>query len=157
MLHYLGRYTHRVAISNHRLVSFADEKVTFRWRDSAHNNEQKLMTVSLDEFLRRFLLHLLPKGFVRIRHFGFLAHRRRAVFLPLCFHSLGSAPQEPQTKQEPSAADGSHALWFCPQCGGPMMSRWSQRTQTEAQRFAISSTTRAVAGTGNTTKRHDTG
>jgi hypothetical protein len=68
VLHYLGRYTHRVAISNHRLVSFADEKVTFRWRDSAHNNEQKLMTVSLDEFLRRFLLHLLPKGFVRIRH-----------------------------------------------------------------------------------------
>jgi hypothetical protein len=114
-------YTHRVAISNHRLVSFADEKVTFRWRDSAHNNEQKLMTVSLDEFLRRFLLHLLPKGFVRIRHFGFLAHRRRAVFLPLCFHSLGSAPQEPQSKQGPSAADGSHALWFCPQCGGPMI------------------------------------
>jgi Putative transposase len=121
VLYYLGRYTHRVAISNHRLVSFADEKVTFRWRDSAHNNEQKLLTLSLDEFLRRFLLHLLPKGFVRIRHFGFLAHRRRAVFLPLCFHLLGSAPQEPQTKQEPSAAHGSHALWFCPQCGGQMV------------------------------------
>ena len=121
VLHYLGRYTHRVAISNHRLVSLADEKVTFRWRDSAHNNEQKLLTLSLDEFLRRFLLHLLPKGFVRIRHFGFLAHRRRAVFLPLCFHLLGSAPQEPQIQQEPSAADGSHALWFCPQCGGPMI------------------------------------
>ncbi len=121
VLHYLGRYTHRVAISNHRLVSFADEKVTFRWRDSAHNNEQKLMTLSLDEFLRRFLLHLLPKGFVRIRHFGFLAHRRRAVSLPLCFHLLGSAPHEPHTKQEPSAADGSHAVWFCPQCGGPMI------------------------------------
>ena len=59
VLQYLGRYTHRVAISNHRLVSFADGKVTFRWRDSAHNNEQKLMTLSLDEFLRRFLLHLL--------------------------------------------------------------------------------------------------
>ncbi len=58
------------------------------------------MTLSLDEFLRRFLLHLLPKGFVRIRHFGFLAHRRRAVFLPLCFHLLGSAPQEPQIQQE---------------------------------------------------------
>src|SRR5208283_1183765 len=120
VLHYLGRYTHRVAISNHRLVSFADEKVTFRWRDSAHNNEQKLLSLSLDEFLRRFLLHLLPKGFVRIRHFGFLAHRRRAVFLPLCFHLLGSAPQEPPIQQEPSAAYGSHALWFCPQCGGPM-------------------------------------
>ncbi len=70
VLQYLGRYTHRVAISNHRLVSFADGKVTFRWRDSAHNNEQKLMTLSLDEFLRRFLLHLLPEGFVRIRNFG---------------------------------------------------------------------------------------
>jgi Putative transposase/Transposase zinc-binding domain len=62
VLQYLGRYTHRVAISNHRLVSFADGQVTFRWRDSAHNNEQKLLTLSLDEFLRRFLLHVLPKG-----------------------------------------------------------------------------------------------
>src|SRR6266704_3652213 len=68
VLHYLGRYTHRVAISNHRLISFSDGKVTFRWRDSAHNNEQKLMTLSLDEFLRRFLLHLLPEGFVRLRN-----------------------------------------------------------------------------------------
>src|SRR6266481_2705165 len=92
VLQYLGRYTHRVAVSNHRLVSFADGKVTFRWRDSAHNNEQKLLTLSLDEFLRRFLLHVLPKGFVRIRHFGFLAHRRRATTLPLCFQLLGSAP-----------------------------------------------------------------
>ena len=90
VLQYLGRYTHRVAISNHRLVSFADGKVTFRWRDSAHNNEQKLMTLSLDEFLRRFLLHVLPKGFVRIRNFGFLANRRRATLLPLCFQLLGS-------------------------------------------------------------------
>ena len=92
VLQYLGRYTHRVVISNHRLVSFAEEKVTFRWRDSAHNNEQKLLTLSLDEFLRRFLLHVLPKGFVRIRNFGFLANRRRATLLPLCFHLLGSAP-----------------------------------------------------------------
>jgi len=78
VLRYLGSYTHRVAISNHRLVSFADEKVTFRWRDSAHKNKKRLMTLPVEEFLRRFLLHLLPKGFVRIRHFGFLhpaAHR----------------------------------------------------------------------------------
>ena len=60
VLCYLGRYTHRVAISNHRLVSFADGKVTFRWRDSAHHNEQKLLTLAVDEFLRLFLLHLLP-------------------------------------------------------------------------------------------------
>ena len=92
MLQYLGRYTHRVAISNHRLISFAEGKVTFRWRDSAHHNEQKLLTLSLDEFLRRFLLHVLPKGFVRIRNFGFLANRRRATTLPLCFPLLGAAP-----------------------------------------------------------------
>jgi Putative transposase/Transposase zinc-binding domain len=117
VLQYLGRYTHRVAISNHRLVSFTEGKVTFRWRDSAHNNEQKLLTVSLDEFLRRFLLHLLPKGFVRIRNFGFLANRRRAAFLPLCFHLLGAAP-EPQADQN---AAGSNGLWRCPKCGGPMV------------------------------------
>jgi hypothetical protein len=71
VLHYLGRYTHRVAISNHRLVSLTDGQVTFRWRDSAHHNEQKLLPLSLNEFLCRFLLHILPKGFVRIRNFGF--------------------------------------------------------------------------------------
>src|ERR1700758_4153855 len=120
VLQYLGRYTHRVAISNHRLVSFAEAKVTFRWRDSSHNNQQKLMTVSLDEFLRRFLLHLLPKGFVRIRNFGFLANRRRATLLPLCFHLLG-ATQEPQAEQDVSSASDSNDLWRCPKCGGPMV------------------------------------
>ena len=117
VLQYLGRYTHRVAISNHRLVSLADGQVTFRWRDSADHNQQKLMTVSLDEFLRRFLLHLLPKGFVRIRHFGFLANRRRSTLLPLCFAALGTvpAPMEPET-----TAQESHPLWRCPKCGGPM-------------------------------------
>ncbi|MBI3485283.1 MAG: IS91 family transposase [Acidobacteria bacterium] len=118
VLQYLGRYTHRVAISNHRLVSFADGKVTFRWRDSAHHNEQKLMTLSVDEFLRRFLLHLLPKRFVRIRNFGFLANRRRATTLPLCFQLLGSA-REPQAQPEVSTASPCD-LWFCPKCGGPM-------------------------------------
>src|SRR3989440_2976384 len=118
VLQYLGRYTHRVAISNHRLVSFAEETITFRWRDSAHHNEQKLLTLSLDEFLRRFLLHVLPKGFVRIRNFGFLANRRRAKLLPLCFHLLGSAPQ---TEQDISDSKNSSDLWLCPKCGGPMM------------------------------------
>ncbi len=120
VLQYLGRYTHRVAISNHRLVSLAEGKVTFRWRDSAHNNEQKLMTLSFDEFLRRFLLHVLPKGFVRIRNFGFLANRRRATLLPLCFHLLG-AVQQPQTEQGASTANESSPLWLCPKCGGPMV------------------------------------
>ena len=117
VLQYLGRYTHRVAISNHRLVSFIEEQVTFRWRDSAHHNEQKLLTLSLDEFLRRFLLHLLPEGFMRIRNFGFLANRRRATTLPLCFQLLGSAPQ---TEQEASSAKDATPLWLCPKCGGPM-------------------------------------
>ena len=120
VLQYLGRYTHRVAISNHRLVSCADHKITFRWRDSAHNNEQKLMTLSLDEFLRRFLLHVLPKGFIRIRNFGFLANRRRATLLPRCFQLLG-AVQQPQTEQEASVAKESSPLWLCPKCGGPMI------------------------------------
>jgi DNA-directed RNA polymerase subunit RPC12/RpoP len=117
VLRYLGRYTHRVAISNHRPISFADGEVTFRWRDSAHNNEQRSLPLSVDEFLRRFLLHLLPEGFVRIRNFGFLANRKRATTLPLCFQLLGSAPQ---TQPEVSTAAPSD-LWACPKCGGRMM------------------------------------
>jgi Putative transposase/Transposase zinc-binding domain len=120
VLQYLGRYTHRVAISNHRLVSFADDKITFRWRDSAHHNEQKLLTLSLDEFLRRFLLHLLPKRFVRIRNFGFLANRRRTASLPLCLQLLPSR-LVPQTGQDSATADGAKDLWRCPECGGPMV------------------------------------
>jgi hypothetical protein len=119
VVHYLGRYTHRVAISNHRLVSFSDGQVTFRWRDSAHHHEQKLLTLSLDEFLRRFLLHILPKGFVRIRNFGFLANRKRATLLPLCLQSLGSQ-QQPQAEQHASSTEDCPALWRCPKCGGPM-------------------------------------
>jgi hypothetical protein len=119
VLHYLGRYTHRVAISNHRLISFEGGQVTFRWRDSAHNNEQKLMALSLDEFLRRFLLHLLPKGFVRIRHFGFLASRRRAQLLPLCLAALDWLPAQPETATSTAQDISSH--WFCPRCGRPMV------------------------------------
>jgi hypothetical protein len=120
VLQYLGRYTHRVAISNHRLISFADGQVTFRWRDSAHHNKQKMLTLSLDEFLRRFLLHLLPNRFVRIRNFGFLANRRRATSLPLCFQLLPSR-SAPQTGQDCSTIDGAKDLWRCPQCAGPMV------------------------------------
>jgi hypothetical protein len=128
VLHYLGRYTHRVAISNHRLIALADGQVTFRWRDSAHGNQQRLMTLPVEEFLRRFLLHLLPPGFVRIRHFGFLAHRRRAALLPLCFQFLGP-PTDSQAAQEPERREvedwsitlPSTSSWSCPQCGGPMI------------------------------------
>jgi hypothetical protein len=119
VLHYLGRYTHRVAISNHRLVAFNDGQVTFRWRDSTHNNEQKLMALSLDEFLCRFLLHLLPRGFVRIRHFGFLAGRRRSQLLPLCFAALDSVAG--QTETAITTTQESSPNWLCPNCGGPMV------------------------------------
>jgi len=119
VLQYLGRYTHRVAISNHRLVSLTDGQVTFRWRDSAHHNEQKLLPLSLDEFLRRFLLHILPKGFVRIRNFGFLANRKRATLLALCFQLLGSE-QQPQAEQHASSTEDSSDSWRCPKCGGAM-------------------------------------
>jgi Putative transposase/Transposase zinc-binding domain len=119
VLNYLGRYTHRVAISNHRLLSFDDGQVTFRWRDSAHNNEQKLMTLSLGDFLRRFLLHLLPKSFVRIRHFGFLASRRRAQLLPLCLAALDSASA--QTETATSTVQDMSPSWVWPKCGGPMV------------------------------------
>ena len=119
VLQYLGRYTHRVAISNHRLVSFTDGQVTFRWRHSAHHNEQKLLSLSLNEFLCRFLLHILPKGFVRIRNFGFLANRKRATLLPLCFQLLGSA-QPSQAEQHACSIEDCPDLWRCPKCGGPM-------------------------------------
>ncbi len=84
-------YTHRVAISNHRLIALKEGEVTFRWRDSAHKNKKRMMQLPLEEFLRRFFLHVLPRGFVRIRHFGFFAHRRRAALLPLCFSLLAQA------------------------------------------------------------------
>lgn len=120
-LRYLGQYTHRVAISNHRLVALADGMVTFRWRDSAHYNQQRLLTLSVEEFLRRFLLHVLPPRFVRIRHFGFLAHRRRGTLLPICFQLLG-AKQTSAVPANPPQRSGSipAPLWKCPACGGSM-------------------------------------
>ena len=84
MLAYLGRYTHRVALSNERLLAVADGRVRFRWRDYADGDRVKVMDLDVEEFLRRFLLHVVPDGFVRIRHFGLLANRRRAVALAQC-------------------------------------------------------------------------
>jgi Putative transposase/Transposase zinc-binding domain len=120
VLRYLGAYTHRVALSNHRLVALADGKVTFRWRDSAHKNKKRLITMPVEEFLRRFLLHVLPRGFVRIRNFGFLANRHRATLLPLCSQLLDSAPQsESGTQPVPNDA-GTLSFWTCPLCAAPM-------------------------------------
>ena len=118
-LRYLGCYTHRVAISNHRLVALEHGEVVFRWRDSAHNNKKRLMRLALDEFLRRFCLHVLPPGFVRIRHFGFLAHRRRAKLLPLCFALLAASAESHPVIDTP-AGNIPQPLWTCPQCGGAM-------------------------------------
>jgi len=118
-LRYLGAYTHRVAISNHRLVALHDGNVTFRWRDSAHGNKKRLMTLPVDEFLRRFLLHLLPRGFVRIRNFGFLANRRRASLLPLCFGLLRRSTENAYAAT-PATAKQPCSCWRCPLCGGAM-------------------------------------
>lgn len=92
VLAYLGRYTHRVAISNQRLVAVADGHVRFRWRDYADGDRAKVMDLEVDEFLRRFLLHIVPDGFVRIRHFGLLANRRRRAALARCRALLAPPP-----------------------------------------------------------------
>ena len=91
VLNYLGRYTHRVAISNNRLLDIEDGQITFRWKDYRHNDRPRVMTLEADEFIRRFLLHVLPDGFQRIRHYGFLAHRYRKAKLALCRQLLGVA------------------------------------------------------------------
>ena len=114
VLRYLGRYTHRVAISNHRLLAFDGERVTFRWKDYARGNKQRQMTLTATEFLRRFLQHVLPRGFVRIRQFGFLANSCRTARLGL-IRELLPQPREPCT---PVASEAR--TWNCPRCGGPM-------------------------------------
>jgi Putative transposase/Transposase zinc-binding domain len=119
-LPYLGAYTHRVAISNHRLVALHHGNVTFPWRDSAHGNKKKLMTLPVDEFLRRFLLHLLPRGFLRIRNFGFLANRRRASLLPICFELLPRSTEQATPSRVGSATEQC-SNWRCPLCGGTML------------------------------------
>jgi Putative transposase/Transposase zinc-binding domain len=115
VLRYLGRYTHRVAISNHRLVSFDGDNVTFRWRDYARGNKQRLMTVSASEFIRRFLVHVLPNGFVRIRHFGFMANYQRSLSLDLCRQRLNMSPVIRSTEIAPAVSS-----WVCRTCGGMM-------------------------------------
>jgi hypothetical protein len=118
VLEYLGNYTHRVAISNHRLVGLADGKVSFRWRDSAHHNKKRVMSLPVQEFLRRFFLHVLPRGFVRIRHFGFLSNRRRKERLQLCRTLLPVATAPPDAARSATAAS---SFWACPMCGGEMV------------------------------------
>jgi hypothetical protein len=120
VLSYLGRYTHRVAISNHRLVSCKDGHVTFSWKDYAHGQRQSLMTLNTDEFIRRFLLHVLPRGFQRLRQFGLLANRRRHQQLARCRQLLGAAaePTEPLPVDYKSLYQTvtGESLESCPAC-----------------------------------------
>ena len=120
VLHYLARYTHRVAISNHRLVALTDDQVTFRWKDYRHGSQVRLMTLSAEEFLRRFCLHVLPKGFVRIRFYGFLAPRCRTEALPRCRHALGVNPS-PVSAASVDDTSTRGSLPPCPACGGVMV------------------------------------
>ena len=114
VLQYLARYTHRVAISNHRLIDLTDTHVTFLWKDYAHGRKRRKMTLTHEEFLRRFLEHVLPKGLPRIRYFGLLANRRRGVLLPLCRTLLAAAPPIKM------ADVAEPAVRHCPRCQGPM-------------------------------------
>jgi hypothetical protein len=120
VLCYLARYTHRVAITNHRLLAFHHNQVSFRWKDYAHGNKNKKMTLSSDEFLRRFLLHVLPCGFVRIRSFGFLANRCRATQLPQCQNLLLNSPER-HVAVVTNAPSPPPTCFRCPQCASPMI------------------------------------
>ena len=123
VLAYLGRYTHRVAIANSRLVALDEDHVAFTWKDYRQNGATKIMTLKPDEFIRRFLLHTLPDGFHRIRHFGFMANGHRAAKLALCRKLLDREPTAPNDG-EPSPVDSDALTWAkvpaCPDCGGVM-------------------------------------
>lgn len=126
VLDYVGRYTHRVAISNHRLLDIDDGHVRFHWKDYRDNNRHKTMELPADEFIRRFLIHILPDGFQRIRYYGFLSNRQRKHKLTLCRYLLGMAVSD---SKPDGAAEQSRdyrdryelltgfSLWQCPVCG----------------------------------------
>ena len=121
VLKYLTRYTHRAAISNHRLLELEDGQVHFRWKDYAHGGRRRTMTLSAIEFVRRFVMHVLPSGFVRIRHYGLLANRHRREKLALCRELLGAAAAsegedvEPMPRRE--GCDAVTRTRACPVCG----------------------------------------
>jgi len=124
VLNYLGRYTHRVAISNNRLLDIGNGRVTFHWKDYRHHDQQKTMTLEAPEFIRRFLLHILPDGFQRIRHYGFLGNRYREAKLALCRQLLGmalslatlAAPPEPLDYRDLYEKLTGKSLRECPVC-----------------------------------------
>ena len=119
VLKYLARYTHRVAISNRRVLSMENGRVTFEWKDYAAGNQTKTMTLEAVEFIRRFLLHVLPSGFVHIRHFGFLANRKRKEKLALCRSLLGASQAVSEASADsPGSRDSAseERLRRCPIC-----------------------------------------
>jgi hypothetical protein len=130
VLRYLGRYTHRMAISNHRITAFDGNRVSFRWRDYAHGGKQRVMTLDEVNFLCRFFLHVLPKGFVRIRRYGLLSNRFRKQLLPLARTLLAQQGREPLIP--PPLPDC--APWHCPRCGKAM--RVCERFTATELRFA---------------------
>lgn len=123
VLEYLGRYTHRVAISNNRLIDFVDGKVSFNWKDYRHESRKKVMRMDAQEFIRRFLLHVLPNGFQRIRHYGFLANRYREVKLARCRQLLdqpapiAKLPDVPPDYRDRYEQLTGKSLRDCPKCG----------------------------------------
>ena len=120
VLSYLGRYTHRIAIGNERLLGCENGQVRFRYRDYAHGNKVKVMRLPAEEFIRRFLLHVLPKGFMRIRHYGLLANRHRTEHLNACRAALDAptpAPAEPETIEAFLARILGTDVNRCPHCG----------------------------------------
>ena len=137
VLKYLARSTHRVAIANRRLVALEEGRVTFRWKDYAHGNRHRLMTLDAVEFLRRFLLHILPTGFQRIRHYGLLAHRVRQAKLVVCrrllSHLASPAPALPVVQTDKATAprqDDPAAL--CPVCQRGRMC-WAARIDPQRE------------------------
>lgn len=124
VLAYLSRYTHRVAIANRRLIACEDGRVSFRWRDYRHRGKHKVMSLAAAEFIRRFLLHTLPDGFHRIRHYGFLANAQRAAKLARCRALLDAPPQlvaTAPTDREPGPLATGPPPQLCPSCAGPML------------------------------------
>ena len=137
VLRYLGRYTHRVAISNHRLLAFDGDHVTFQWKDYAHGDQRRTMRLSAMEFLRRFVQHILPRGFVRIRQSGFLANTCRAARVALARTMLATPAAAASTDATPTVIPdtATPVTWACPRCGavmivGPILSALHLATAT---------------------------
>jgi hypothetical protein len=120
VLDYLGRYTHRVALSNNRLVSSENDRVSFRYKDYAHGNRRKVLTLEAGEFIRRFLLHVLPRGFMRVRHYGLLANRTKRLKLAQARSALDQppppCPSQPETIEAFWRRVAQRDILQCPQC-----------------------------------------